>query len=330
MILVTGASGFLGQHLVRQLSQERGVQVKALYHRNDPSEELIQLKGVQWEQCDLLDIYDVAHVMEGINEVYHCAAIVSFDPKKKNELLHFNVESTVNLVNEALESNIRKMVFVSSIAALGRSEKEGKMITEEEQWEESHQNSAYGQSKYAAELEVWRGIGEGLSAVIVNPGIILGEGDWTVGSANLMKMVHDGFPFFTNGVNGWVDVKDVVKAMITLMHSDVDAERFIVVEGNHTYKEVFEEMAAALNIKAPSIEAGKTMTRIAWRWATLQSAFSGKPVTITKETANTSLKKSFYDNNKLLNTIPSFQYTTLNKTINRMAAAFKNESSVKN
>ena len=163
-------------------------------------------------QCDLLDIYEVEEAMQGITDVYHCAAIVSFQPADKEKMLHFNVESTANIVNEALEQDIRKLVFVSSVAALGRSEVT-KEITEEEQWEESKYNSRYGLSKHMAEMEVWRGIGEGLNAVIVNPGIILGEGNWDEGSARLMKVVYKEFPFYTQGINGWVDVKDVVKAM---------------------------------------------------------------------------------------------------------------------
>ena len=196
MVLVTGASGFLGQHLVRYLSAH-GVSMRAIYHKHEPAIELKNLAGTEWVCCDLLDVFAVAEAMQGITDIYHCAAIVSFDPRKQEEMLHFNPESTANIVNQALEQGgIRKMVYVSSVAALGRSGDEEKEITEEEEWAESKYNSVYGVSKYLAETEVWRGIGEGLNAVIVNPGIILGKTTGHDLSAQLMKMVYREFPFY--------------------------------------------------------------------------------------------------------------------------------------
>jgi dihydroflavonol-4-reductase len=328
MILVTGASGFIGRHLVRYLSGQ-GLQVRALYHSHAPGEALKNLPGISWTKCDLLDIYDVEEAMEGIEEVYHCAAIVSFLPRDRERLLHFNVESTANIVNQALEQGIRKMVYLSSVAALGRNELT-KEITEEEQWEESKYNSIYALSKHLAETEVWRGIGEGLNAVIVNPGIVLGEGDWDNGSARLMKLVFKEFPFYTSGINAWVDVQDVVKAMAGLMNSDVAAERFILSQGNYAYKEVFGQMAKALNKKPPHIRANGFMTGMVWRWNKLRNMIFGETVTVTKETARTSQKKVFYNNSKLGGFLPGFSYTPLDKTIERMAAVFLSEQKLKN
>ncbi len=250
MILLTGASGFLGQHLLRYLSA-KGSRVRALYHNHPPSASLLEMPGVEWMKHDLLDIYAVEEAMQGISEIYHCAALLSFDPKRREEMLHFNAESTANIVNQALEQGIRKMLHISSVAALGRQEKNDKEITEEEQWEENRQNSAYGMSKYLAEMEVWRGIGEGLNAVIVNPGIILGEGNWEEGSAQLIKVVYKEFPFYTEGVNAWVDVQDLVEICYMLMQSEVEEERFIVSAASIPYKEIFSMMAAALGKKAP-------------------------------------------------------------------------------
>ena len=205
MVLVTGASGFLGRHLVRHLSAQ-GVTARALYHSHAPSDELKGLAGIEWACCDLLDTFDVEEVMKDITEIYHCAAIVSFDPRTREKMIHFNPESTANLVNQALLQGVRKMVHVSSIAALGRTGGDPKKeVTEEAEWEDSKYNSAYGLSKYLAEMEVWRGIGEGLNAVIVNPGIILGGTSGHDLSAQLMKMVYREFPFYSKGVTAWVD-----------------------------------------------------------------------------------------------------------------------------
>lgn len=328
MILVTGASGFIGRHLVNHLSQQ-GLQVRALYNSHEPEEELKKMPGVVWQKCDLLDVFAVEEVMEGVDEIYHCAAVVSFMRKDRERLLHFNVESTANIVNQALEQDVRKMVYLSSVAALGRNELT-KEITEEEQWEESKYNSVYALSKHLAEMEVWRAMGEGLNAVIVNPGIVLGEGNWNYGSARLMKLVYNEFPFYTAGINSWVDVQDVVKAMYGLMKSDVEAERFILSEGNHAYREVFGQMAKALGKRPPYIKANRLMTGLVWRWNRLRNVIFGSTVTVTKETARTSQKKVFYNNTKLQQYLPGFSYTPQHQTIERMAMAFLAEQRLKN
>ena len=321
MILVTGASGFLGQHLVRYLSAH-GKQVRALYHTHPPTPELKSLPGVEWICCDLLDIYDVEDAMKGIIEVYHCAAIVSFDSRQKEKMLHFNPESTANLINQAIVQGIRKFVHISSVAALGRTG-EAKEINEEAEWEESKYNSAYALSKFIAETEIWRGIGEGLNAVIVNPGVILGPGNGRDLSTQLMKIVHREFPFYSKGVTSWVDVSDVVKAITMLMVSDVAAERFIISGGNHSYMEIFTLMACALDKKPPRFAVNSFMAAIGWRLSVLQSALLGTKPLITRETANNANTMSFYNNQKLLNTFPDFSYTTLPDSINLMAQSFQ-------
>jgi nucleoside-diphosphate-sugar epimerase len=339
MVLVTGASGFLGQHLVAFLSRQ-GKTVRALYQSTVPGQSLKQLNGVSWEKCDLLDVYAVELAMQGVEQVYHCAAIVSFHPSLRERMVHFNIEGTTNIVNEALEQNIRKLVFVSSVAALGRSETEEREVTEEEQWEESRYNSAYGLSKHISEMEVWRGMAEGLEAVVVNPGIILGapfaKGNssgkdfWDEGSARLMKVVDSEFPFYTQGINAWVDVEDVVKAMVGLMDSSVSGERFVLSAGNFSYKDIFTEMAAALNKKPPSVKAGRTLTELVWRWSMLRSAVFRKTVTVTKETAQTSQRKVYYNNKKLLQFLPEFRYTSIRETIVKMAREYHADKVVKN
>jgi dihydroflavonol-4-reductase len=329
MILLTGASGFLGQHLLHYLSAN-GSNVRALYNNQAPSASLRTLPGVEWLKYDLLDIYAVEEAMHGIDEVYHCAAIMSFHPKKREEMLHFNAESTANIVNQALEQGIRKMVHISSVAALGRQPENVKEIGEEEQWEESRGNSAYGMSKYQAEMEVWRGIGEGLHAVIVNPGIILGEGNWDKGSSQIMKTVYKEFPFYTEGVNAWVDVQDVVKICCMLMDSDVEAERFIISAGNATYKDILVMMAKALGKKAPGMKANTFMTGAVWRYERFKSLLNGSDTLITKETSRNAHSKSYYNNGKLLKLFPDYSYNSPEAAIKRMAEAFLNDVNKKN
>ena len=321
MILVTGASGFLGQHLVRRLALEARP-VRALYNNTLPPDELQSLPNIIWQKADLLDIYDVETVMQQVQQVYHCAAVVSFDGRDKEQLLHTNIETTTNIINASLDAGIEKLAYVSSVASLGRSQVE-KEINEESEWEESIANSTYSKSKYFAEMEVWRGMAEGLNSVIVNPGIILGEGDWEKGSAKLIKTVDKEFPFYTDGINSWVDVKDVVEVLIQLMNSDISEERFIVSAGNFSYKEIFTMMANALHKDPPHIRASNVLTSLVWRWSVLKSFFTGERPTITRETATTAQKKAYYDNKKLLKALPNFRYTRMEATIQRMATKYK-------
>jgi len=274
-------------------------------------------------RCDLLDIFEVEEAMAGITEVYHCAAIVSFDPKMRDAMIHFNTESTVNIVNQALEQGIRKLVHVSSVAAIGRTGDALKEITEEEEWGESKYNSAYAISKYMAETEVWRAIGEGLNAVIINPGIILGAGDWNTGSAQLMKVADKEFPFYTQGVNGWVDAVDVVRIMTLLMAADTEAERFIVCAGNIPYRDIFTMMATALQKRPPRYLANSFVTGMVWRWSTLQQRLTGRHPVITKETAASAQGFSYYNNQKLLQAFPAFRYTAIKATIENMARSYR-------
>jgi len=324
MILVTGASGFVGAHITRQLSEE-GLPVRALYHNSAPDEGMRAWPGVQWTQADLLDISDATAALEGIDEVYHCAAIVSFNPARRAEMMHTNAEAAANLVNAALDAGVRKLIHISSVAALGRNGRE-KEITEEAQWEESRLNSGYGLSKYAAEMEVWRGIGEGLEAAILNPGIILGEplraGAWQNGSPALMRLAHEEFPFFTRGITAFVDVRDVGEAARSLMRSPISGERYILSEGNHAFREIFSVMADALHKRPPRMAAGPLLTQIIWRTSALKTALTGKPATITRETARNAQTKSFYKADKILEALPDLHYTPICETILRMAKAY--------
>lgn len=328
MILVTGASGFLGLHLLEALSH-KGAPIRALYFH---AKSLPEFPNVQWRKCDLSDVLDLEDKMQGITRVYNCAATVSFDPKDKNKLIRENVTIVGNIVNTALEVQVEKLIHVSSIASLGRK-KEGtgnNLINEEGNFEEGNNNSKYATGKYFGEMEVWRGIAEGLNAAIVNPAIILGSGDWRKGSARLMQICYEEFPWFTEGETAWVNVKDVVSAMILLMESALSGERFILSEGNYGYKDIFSQMARALEKKPPHKKASPWMTEIVWRTSLLKSRLKGTEATITKETARAAQQQHLYDNQKFLKAFPDFRYTSINATIREMAESFLKEAHSQN
>lgn len=319
MVLVTGGAGLVGAELIRQLL-DKGKKVVALYNKtllpDFGSTSLVQVK------CNILDVVGLEEAMQGVEEVYHCAAIVTFNPKRRNEMYKINIEGTANVVNAALDAGVRKMVYVSSVAALGRI-REKQVINETMNWSEETSNSAYGQSKFLAEMEVWRGIGEGLNAVMVNPTIIFGPGDWHSGSSAIFKNIYNGFPWYPDGTTGFVDVRDVVAAMIQLMQSDITAERFIISAENRSYREVFDLMAKAFGKKPPYKKVTPLLAKIVWRWEAIKSMITGNDPLVTKETAATALTKASFDNSKLKKFLPGYTYRSIEDSIIDTCAAFQ-------
>lgn len=317
MIVVTGANGLVGSHLITTLLAQ-GKQVKALYHS---SHATIHHQNLTWLQGDILDITDLEELFTGVTQVYHCAAIVSFNPKDKHLLHKTNVEGTANVVNACLAAGVQKLLFVSSVAALGRGNL-SEPISEANKWLESNHNSEYAKSKYLAEMEVWRGIGEGLDAVIINPSIILGSSDWTKGSAAIFKNAYNEFAWYTDGTNGFVDVQDVVTIMTNLMDSDITAQRFVVSGHNLSYQHIFTTIANAFNKKPPHKLVTPLLAEIVWRLEAIKALFTGQKPLLTKETARTAQQVITYDNGKLLAALPNFKYSTLSSTVERICRQY--------
>jgi dihydroflavonol-4-reductase len=318
MILVTGATGLVGEHLLKELAKT-GTPVRALYRSSHPDIST----SIEWFQADILDVVALENAMIGVTHVYHCAAIVSFNPKKKEELYKTNVEGTANVVNAALDADVEKFLFVSSVAALGRIRQDGKPVNETMQWSKETSNSEYGRTKYLAEMEVFRGIGEGLRAVIVNPVVILGGSDWTKGSTEIFKSVYDEFPWYTEGISGFVDVNDVVKAMMLLMNSDIEAEKFVLSSENISFRDLFTMIAHAFNKKPPHRKVTPFIAEVVWRLEAVKGVLTGKDPLLTKETAKTAQAKVYFDNSKLLQQFPEFTYTPLKESVERIAGELK-------
>ena len=323
--LVTGASGLVGTELVKQLLQ-KGVRVKALIHKKPltlPSHPLLQVI-----QGDLLDVVALESLVQDVDRVYHCAGLISYAPNSRSSLYQINVEATGNLVNACLPYQHIKFIHVSSIAALGKYT-EGKPLNENSKWKNDASNSNYGYSKYLGEMEVWRGIAEGLDAVIVNPSIILGAGDWNSGSTSIFKKMYDEFPWYSEGINGFVDVKDLADIMIRLGDSNINQERFIVSAENKSYRDVFCMISDAFGKKRPQKNFTKGLSQIAWRLEAIRSLFTGKEPLITRETSNSALIKVEYDNTKLLNAIPEFTYTPLQESIRSICSELQQKVNIR-
>jgi nucleoside-diphosphate-sugar epimerase len=317
-ILVTGAAGLVGKELTKQLLS-KGYKVNAIYHSTPLN---ISHPNLVIQQCDILDVISLEEIMQETTHVYHCAAVVSFDPKDRKRLFKINVEGTENIVNTCISNGVQKLIHVSSVSALDRSGN-GKMITEEMNWSEETNNSIYGKSKYLGELEVWRGIGEGLQAAIVNPSTILGDGNWEDGSTALFKSAYNEFKYYTEGVSGFVDVRDVARAMILLMNSKISGERFILSAENLSYKEIFSAMAKCFEKKPPQKNVSRFLAELVWRLEAIKSALTGTKHLITKETARSAQSTVKYGNEKILNALPEFRFITIDDTINYTCGILK-------
>ena len=319
MIFVTGASGLVGSHLIQSLLA-KGLKVRALYRQAVPV--FARAEQCQWIQGDILDVIGLTEALEGVEHVYHCAAIVSFAPGAASKMMQSNVEGTANVVNACLIQKVKKLVFVSSVAALGRI-RETEAIDESMHWTPETSNSVYGQSKYLAELEVWRAMEEGLPMAIVNPVIILGAGDWNNGSSGIFKSAYNEFPWYTNGMSGFVDVLDVVDAMQILMESNVTGQRYVLSADNLPYRKLFNAIATAFNKRPPYKKVTPLLANIVWRLEAIKGKITGKAPLLTKETAATAQAVVRFNNEKFLNSFPAFQYRKLDDTIIRVAKELK-------
>lgn len=330
MIFVTGGTGLVGAHLLFELTKA-GKKVKALKRETSNLQQVVKtfsyytdnaqqlFEQIEWVVGDILDYYSLEKIVAGVTEIYHCAAIVSFDSKERQTMISNNVEGTANLVNAAIENGVKKICHVSSIAALGKTQN-SESVTEETNWVPSKKNSGYSESKFFSEAEIWRGMEEGLDAVIVNPSIIFGPANWENGSAKIFKTVWDGMKFYTKGVTGFVDVMDVVKPMIQLMDESsferYKNQRYLLSAENWSYQNIFSQIADELNKPRPTIWANDFLMAFVWRAATIASWVTRKPSLITKEAATGRNQINNFDGSKITQTL-DYSYTSISESIQK-------------
>ncbi len=304
---MTGATGLVGMHIVFDLlSQNKNV--IATFTSNSNKNIIKQVFNhygfpeyydkIKWCKMDLEDVSEVYQAIEGVDFVYHSGAVVSFNKSDYDQMRRINIEGTTNVVNACLEHKVKKLAFISSVASIGRDGK--KKYNEKNKWNSGRGNSYYALTKYKSENEVWRGIEEGLSAVITNPGIIIGPSNWGRSSTTIFKQIYKGLSFFPLGENGFVDVRDVSRATIQLMESKISRERYILVGENLSYKSVFDDIAKSFKKPIPKKKAKKTLLEIAWRMEAIRCFLTNKKQSITKETARTSNQINVYDNQKII------------------------------
>ena len=321
-VFITGGTGFLGAYIIKELVQ-RNYSVRAIRRSNKLpffiSPDIFN--NVEWVDGNILDIITLEEAMDGVDAVIHAAAKISLVPHERKEMFKTNIEGTANVVNAALAQNVKRFIHISSVAALGRTA-EGAHVDETRQWQESRLNTNYAISKYHAEIETWRAIGEGLNAVIVNPSTIIGYGNWNNSSCAIFKSVYQELPWYTNGINGFVNVEDAAKAIVLLLESDISGERFILSGDNVSFRELFNTIAGEFGKKHPSREATPLLAEIAWRMEKVKSLFTGKPSVLTKESARIAMSKTYFDNSKIKKHLPDFTFKPLQQTIQQACYAY--------
>lgn len=331
MILVTGGTGLVGSHLLYYLSQKND-QIKATYRSMQKLEAVKHVfsyysdqpqkyySKIEWIPCALNDIPKLTEAFEDVTHVYHCAAIVTFDPNRYLELRKVNITGTANIVNLCIANGIDKLCYVSSIAAIGKSDN-GDTITENEPWNSDADHSIYAITKYGAELEVWRASQEGVDAVIVNPGVILGPGFWRSSSGSLIRRIYKGLKYYTTGTSGYVDILDVVNCMIALMESDIKNERYILVSENWSFEKFAKKVAAELGVDPPKKKATKFRLELAWRLDWLNYFFKRKYRRLPKQLARTLLKERHYSNKKIKSDL-NFEFKSVDTSIEETCRVF--------
>jgi dihydroflavonol-4-reductase len=320
MIFITGTNGLLGSYLAKKLLQQ-GKKVRGLKRVTSDLSLLGEyVQQIDWITGDILDVTSLEQAMNNVEEVYHCAAVISFVSHEAAYMLKANIEGTANVMNAALEAGVKKVVHVSSIAAFGIHKPE-KVIDEKTTYIEHKTIPNYYRSKQLAERESWRAHAEGLNVVIANPGTIIGAGKWSVEPNSLFRDVYAGLPFYTRGTNCFVDVRDVVDCLILLMEKGASGEQYIIYSENASLKDLLTKIAEALGKKKPSFAVSGSLAKLAVVFEWSKAKLTGKRQRLTPEMAFVANKEFRYSNQKITNNF-GIKFRSINDTIEDTAKAF--------
>lgn len=311
MIAITGANGLLGSYIVRLLHEQK-IPFVALKRKDSNIESLNDLSSIPWRIADVNDYGSLIEAFEGITGIIHTAAIVSFNPRRAETVFKVNTEGTRNVVDAALARNVKRLLHVSSVASLGR-QKDQPEVDETNRWVESPMNSYYAQSKYQAELEIYRGQEEGLNTVIINPSVILGYNNWDRSSSQLFKYAWQEKPFYIEGSMNFVDVRDVAEIALKLFNASIENERFVLNAGSISFKAFFDTLAGNFGKKAPSVKVAKPFLKPLAAVESLRARLFGTEPIITRETARLAGTHFHYNTQKIQKTL-DYKFQTFDAT----------------
>jgi dihydroflavonol-4-reductase len=328
MRLITGGTGLLGSYLlcrsflenkparILKRSSSSFYQLRLAFEFMELSKKISFedfIKFFEWKDADLRDFSALEDALEGVTEIFHIAALVSFNKNTNKELPDVNLNGTRNLVNLAIKHNIQKFHYVSSIASLNRNEQG--IITEEFTPFNFQQSTLYSKSKYLAEMEVWRGYNEGLTGVIINPGIIFGTGNIKSGSLIFYNYIKNGLKVYPVGKNGFVDARDAADCLYLLAADETKYQnRYVIVSGSYYYKDIFSMVSSEFNMKPPSIKIPPALSRIAYYIDLIRSRITFSDPVITKDILRLANSNFEFDNSKIRNGL-NFEFKSMEVSI---------------
>ena len=329
MILVTGGTGIVGSHLLLLLTAKKKdivatyrdrAKIKKVFNFFEKNNRTEYFKSIVWKQADINDLSTLSKAFEGIQFVYHCAAFVSFAFYHRDKLVKNNTEGTANIVNLCIKNNVKKIAYVSSIAALG-AENEKQLVSEKTPWNNEIDHTVYAYSKYGAELEVWRGTQEGVPAVIVNPGVILAPHFWKQSSGTLFSMVNKGMRFYPTGKTGFVSIDDVVFTLHALMESEIKNERYILVAKNNSFRDIFNQIARILNKKPPNIPLKKSLLIVFYVLDKIRFLLRIQKSFMSMPLINSICNEQEFDGSKITRDLP-FKYKSISESLDKIGAVY--------
>lgn len=288
------------------------------YYTNETAKYFSQ---IEWYEGDITDYFSLKEAFTEVTEVYHCAGLISFNEHDSKQLYAVNAEGTAHVINTCLEKGVQKFCHVSSVATL-QVQTHKKYIDEFSVWKTASGNSSYAITKYRGEFEAWRGAAEGLNVLVVNPSFILGGGCWGQSSTQIITRCYDGLPVYTEGITGYVDVRDVVTCMIKLMDANKFGQRYILNAENNSFKEVIHQLQKEFNKSTSKIKAGWFLLNAALAASAIKSLFTQKSSAITKNTIQTLQSKNYYDNSKVCKEL-SFQFRSVKESLIYVADLYK-------
>ena len=311
-VLITGITGLLGSYIAKYYSEK--AEIFGLKRKSSDLGLLGDLaKVIQWYEGDINDFQLMEEASAGKDLVIHAAGLVSFDSHMMDALLIANTHGTTNLVNAMLSHGGGKLVFISSVAALGKEEA-NLSIDEEHKWSNSEENTPYAISKHLAELEVWRGAQEGLQVMVFNPSVLLGKIADQRSSTEIYQYVIKGSKYYPLGNINYIDIRDAVKIMGALIEGGNWNERYIISKESVPYKDFFGELADVLGINAPDTPLSTWIASLAVKWATVYNIFAKQKIPLSRQTIKLAQMTTGFDNGKIMKHL-NYRFASLRKTL---------------
>ena len=318
-VLLTGATGLVGSHIVRHLLSLSNYEILATKRNSSKTDLLADIQDqINWVECDITDVVQLATITKGIDIVIHAAALISFSPRDRKKLYEVNTSGTAHIVDCCLAQGVKKLIYISSVSAYGAAR--NRLITEDDVWVDKPIKSAYGHSKYLAEREVWRGQAEGLDTVIIAPSIVLGAGFWDAEPAIVQK-VADGMKYYPSGTNGIVDARDIAEMIGKVLTSNISGQKFTCSGINIKLEDLINLISESLDARTNASRLKSWVFKIALFYAQLVELLRIKSI-IDSESLLISQQDFAYDNTKSIEML-GCNYRNIEDTVSHMSEAFK-------